>query len=121
MFSGIRLGDTFLTLYDLYTLNLPANHVTLSGCSTGLNAIASGDEIMGLARGLLYAGARSLLLSLWNVNDSSTAEFMTNFYKNLAENKNLALAQQKAIQQVRKRYAHPYYWAPFVLMGGISA
>ena len=121
MFSGIRLGDTFLTLYDLYTLNLPANHVTLSGCSTGLNAIASGDEIMGLTRGLLYAGARSLLLSLWNVNDSSTAEFMTNFYKNLAENKNLALAQQKAIQQVRKRYAHPYYWAPFVLMGGISA
>jgi CHAT domain-containing protein/tetratricopeptide (TPR) repeat protein len=121
MFSGIRLGDTFLTLYDLYTLNLPANHVTLSGCSTGLNAIASGDEIMGLTRGLLYAGARSLLLSLWDVNDASTSEFMTNFYKNCIDGKSLALAQQNAIHQIKEQYAHPYYWAPFVLMGGISA
>lgn len=119
MFSGVRLGDTFLTLYDLYTLNLPASHVTLSGCSTGLNAIASGDEMMGLTRGLLYAGARSLLLSLWDVNDASTAEFMTDFYKNYIDSNNLALAQQKAVQQVRERYAHPYFWAPFVLMGGI--
>src|SRR5262249_31989458 len=80
LFSGVRLGDTFLTLYDLYRLTLPADQITLSGCSTGLNVIAAGDEVIGLMRGLLYAGARSLLLSLWDVNDRSTSAFMSAFY-----------------------------------------
>ncbi len=64
MFSSIRLGDSFLSLYDLYQLRLPVELKTLSGCSTGLNVIAAGDELMGLVRGLLHAGAQSLLLSL---------------------------------------------------------
>jgi CHAT domain-containing protein len=121
MFSGIRLGDTFLTLYDLYSLKLPDSHVTLSGCSTGLTAVVSGDEIMGLSRGLLFAGARDLLLTLWDVNDSSTAEFMKSFYASALEHQDPALALQNAIQQLRKQYPHPYYWAPFVLVGGIAA
>jgi CHAT domain-containing protein len=120
MFSGVRLGDTFLTLYDLYSLKLPASHVTLSGCSTGLNAVTSGDEIIGLARGLLSAGARSLLLSLWDVNDSSTAKFMKAFYSNFVHHQNAALALQNAMHEVRRLHPHPYYWAPFILMGGIS-
>lgn len=119
MFSGIRLGDTFLTLYDLYSLKLSASHVTLSGCSTGLSAIASGDEIMGLTRGFLFAGARTLLLSLWDVNDNSTAEFMKSFYTNLRSHPDLALALQDSMQLMKERYAHPYYWAPFVLIGGV--
>src|SRR5215472_4492014 len=65
MFSGIRLGQSSLTLYDLYNLKLPAELITLSGCSTGLNVIAAGDELIGLVRGLLSAGAQSLLLTLW--------------------------------------------------------
>lgn len=117
MLSGIRLADTFLTLYDLYHLKLPADLVTLSGCSTGLNVVAAGDELLGLMRGLLAAGARSLLLSLWDVNDRSTAEFMKSFYGRLLAGPNLASAFRGAMQEVRERYPHPYYWAPFLLVG----
>ena len=72
MFSGIRLGDGYLYLYELYQLQLSAELLTLSGCATGLNVIAAGDEVLGLIRGALYAGARSLLLTLWEVNDRSS-------------------------------------------------
>ena len=120
MFSGIWLGNTFLTLYDLYTLNLPVEHITLSGCSTGLNAIASGDEVFGMMRGLLFAGARRLLLTLWDVNDRSTAEFMKLFYSYLQKSGQAAVALQTAMQELRKQYQHPYYWAPFMLVGKVS-
>ena len=63
MFSGIRLGDGYLHLYELYHMQLSAELLTLSGCATGLNVIAAGDELVGLIRGALYAGARSLLLT----------------------------------------------------------
>ncbi len=79
MFSGIRLGDAYLNLYDLYQLKLNAELVTLSGCATGMNVVTPGDELLGLIRGLLYAGAHSLLLTLWDVHDQSTADFMTHF------------------------------------------
>ena len=81
MFSGVRLGDGFLYLYELYNLQLNADLLTLSGCATGLNVVADGDELVGLIRGALYAGARSLLLTLWEVNDRSATMFMTSFYK----------------------------------------
>ncbi len=120
MFSGIRLGDTFLTVYDLYNLRLPVDHITLSGCSTGLSAVASGDEVFGLMRGLLFAGARRLLLTLWDVNDSSTADFMNLFYSHLIhDQQEPAVALQTAMQALRERYVHPYYWAPFVLVGKV--
>jgi len=118
-FSGIRIGDTFLTLYDLYGLRLPAEQITLSGCSTGVNVVAAGDELIGLMRGLLSAGARSLLLTLWDVNDSSTATFMKAFYHNLEQCSDRALALQHAMQELREQYPHPYYWAPFVIVGNI--
>jgi CHAT domain-containing protein len=120
MLSGIRLGDTFLTLTDLYQLRLQANQVTLSGCSTGLNVIAPGDELIGLVRGLLFAGARSLLLTLWDVNDGSTAEFMKAFYGRCFNHMDTAAALQGAMQELREHYPHPYYWAPFVLVGNVS-
>ena len=66
MFSGIRMSDAWLSVYDLMQLRLPAELIALSGCSTGLNAVSAGDEIMGLARGLIRAGAQSALLSLWD-------------------------------------------------------
>jgi CHAT domain-containing protein len=121
MFSGIRLGDTFLTLYDLYRLALPADQITLSGCSTGQTVIAAGDEVIGLMRGLLFAGARSLLLSLWDVNDRSTAAFMNAFYRRFLNQPDRALAFQGAVQELRESYPHPYYWAPFILVGGAAA
>jgi CHAT domain-containing protein len=117
MFSAIRLADSYLSLFDLYHMNFPVELLTLSGCVTGLNVVAEGDEVLGLARGLLYAGARSLLLSLWDVDDKSTAEFMKLFYSRLAHHPNKAEALQGAIVELRRRYPHPYHWAPFKLIG----
>jgi len=119
MFSGIRLGDSHLTLYDLYRLKLPAELVTLSACVSGLNVIASGDEVLGLARGLFSAGARSLLVSLWDVPDESTAEFMKVFYDHYLPASNKAEALRDAVKAVRERYPHPVHWAPFTLQGKV--
>jgi len=117
MFSGIRLGDGFLTLYDLYRLKLPAKLVTLSGCSTGLNVIAAGDELLGLVRGLLLGGAQSLLLTLWDVHDTTTACFMKSFYTRLFDRADPARALAEAMRELREANPHPYYWAPFILVG----
>ena len=117
MFSSIRLADSYLSLYDLYRINLPVELLTLSGCVTGLDFVDEGDELIGLTRGLLYAGARSLLLSLWEVDDRSTSDFMQEFYGELAKETRKADALRTAMLRLRERYAHPYYWAPFKLIG----
>jgi len=117
MFSAVRLGGSHLTLYDLYQLKLPAELVALSACVTGLNVIAAGDEVLGLARGLFTAGAASLLVALWEVPDQSTAEFMRAFYDRFLTAQNKAEALRDAIHEVRQRYPHPVHWAPFVLLG----
>ncbi|HKT48288.1 MAG TPA: CHAT domain-containing protein [Candidatus Acidoferrales bacterium] len=117
MFSAIRLGDGDLYLYELFHLKLSADLLTLSGCGTGLSSISEGDELLGLARGALYAGARSLLLSLWDVSDHSTEQFMAAFYRQCAEGQNLAQAFAKATKKVRESHPHPYFWAPFLLVG----
>ncbi len=117
MFSSIRLGDGPLNLYDLYQMRFDSTLVAFSGCSTGMNVIAPGDELLGLQRGLLYAGASSMLLSLWDVNDRSTSELMTAFYRRIMEVRKPALALQGAMQEIRSRYPHPYYWAPFIFVG----
>ncbi|MEO8591908.1 MAG: CHAT domain-containing protein [Candidatus Solibacter sp.] len=117
MFSSISLGDGPLNLFDLYQLELPCELVTLSGCGTGLHMVVGGDELLGLVRGLLYAGSQSVLVTLWDVNDQSTAEFMALFYEAFKANKNKALALREAMAEIRRRYRHPYYWAPFILVG----
>jgi CHAT domain-containing protein len=117
MFSSIRLGDSQLSLYDLSHLRLPAELVVLSGCATGLNAITPGDELIGLARGLLRAGAHSLLLSLWDVHDESTKDFMIAFYRRLQRGLPKSVAVQQAMIELRDKHPHPYHWAPFSLIG----
>ncbi len=117
MFSSIRLGNTYLSLYDLYHFKLPAELVVLSGCATGRNAVTPGDELMGLVRGLLQAGAQSLMLSLWEVHDASTRDFMIAFYSRLAEGTPKPTAVQAAMAEIRQSHPHPYYWAPFSLIG----
>ena len=117
MFSAIRLGDAYLNLYDLYQFRLDAELVTLSGCATGMNVVSPGDELLGLIRGLLFAGAHSLLLTLWDVHDQSTAAFMTKFYRRLAKGEAKARAIQGAMIELREEFPHPYHWAPFLLIG----
>ena len=92
MFSSIRLGKSYLSLYDLYHFRLPAELVVLSGCATGRNAVTPGDELMGMVRGLLQAGAQSLMLSLWDVHDASTRDFMIAFYSHLVAGHGEALS-----------------------------
>lgn len=72
---------------------------------------------MGLVRGLLQAGAQSLLLSLWDVHDESTKEFMIGFYTRLQGGMTRSAAVQAAMRDLRARYPHPYHWAPFSLIG----
>jgi CHAT domain-containing protein/tetratricopeptide (TPR) repeat protein len=117
MFSGIRLAGSYLTLYDLHALRMPAELVALSACVSGLNVIGAGDEILGLSRGLFRAGADSLLLTLWEVPDESTALFMEDFYDRALRTGNRAQALRAAILALRERFPHPIYWAPFVLAG----
>lgn len=121
MFSGIRLSDGYLNLYDLYRLRLNANLVTLSGCATGMNFVAAGDELLGLERGLFYAGAACLLLSLWDVHDQTTAELMQEFYRQYIQTGDMATSLQKATRCLREQHPHPYFWAPFVLVGKIGS
>ena len=120
MFSGIRLGDGYLNLYDLYQMRLGANLITLSGCATGMNLVAAGDELLGLQRGLFCAGASSLLLSLWDVHDHSTALLMKEFYKNYMRTEDIARSLQAAMRDIRSENPHPYFWAPFMLVGKIA-
>jgi CHAT domain-containing protein len=117
LFSGIRLGTSYLTLLDLCRANLPARLVTLSGCATGMSVVARGDELLGLVRGFLSAGTRSLLLSLWDVHDVTTTLLMRSFYRRLRDGQEPPRALQGAMVELREDYPHPYHWAPFLLVG----
>ncbi len=108
--------DGLLRASDLYNLSLHADLVTLSACETALGKVATGDDVVGFTRGFLYAGANSLVSSLWQVDDQATRDLMVSFYTNLKEmNKDKALRQAQL--HVKKRYPHPYFWAAFVLTG----
>jgi CHAT domain-containing protein len=80
--------------------------------------VAAGDELLGLVRGLLGAGAQTLLLTLWDVHDRSTAMFMKAFYNRLCAGESKPKALQDAMREVREHFPHPFYWAPFILVGG---
>ena len=82
-----------------------------------MSEVSGSDDLLGLMRGFLYAGSQSLLLSLWNVNDESTAALMVNFYEEWQQGATKAAALRKAMLQVRSNHANPFYWAPFLLVG----
>ena len=105
-----------LTVDKLYTLRLDADLVTLSACETGLSKVANGDDLVGLTRGFLYAGSRSIVASLWKVDDAATADLMKSFYTQL-EKTNKRDALRNAQLETKKQHPHPYFWASFQLMG----
>ena len=117
MFSYLKLADCRLSFYNLLDLTLKSEIVTLSACQTGVNAILPGDELHGLMRGFLYAGAPSLVVSLWTVNDQSTAELMKEMYLRIRAGCSKRSALREAQLAIKQAYEHPFYWAPFVLMG----
>ena len=116
LLAADRNNDGLLRASDLYNLSLSAELVTLSACETALGKVATGDDVVGFTRGFLYAGARSLISSLWQVDDEATRDLMVNFYNNLSKmSKDEALRQAQL--RVKKQYPHPYYWAAFLLTG----
>ncbi|MBI3664388.1 MAG: CHAT domain-containing protein [Acidobacteria bacterium] len=117
MFSSLRLGRSWLTLFDLYQLRLPVEMIILSGCGPGINSGGNGEELLGLIRGMLYAGAESVLATLWNSPNDSAAAFQTSFYPQLRDNPDRAQVFRRAMLNCRERHPHPYFWAPFILSG----
>ena len=108
----------FLSLKDIYNLNLRADLVVLSACETGLGKEVQGEGLVGVARGFMYAGASSVVASLWKVDDLATAEFMKVFYKGMLNDKlRPAAALRRAQLTMSKRRSSPYFWAGFVLQG----
>ncbi|HOK07329.1 MAG TPA: CHAT domain-containing protein [Syntrophales bacterium] len=116
MLAGREGDDGLLRVKDIYGLRLDADLVVLSACETALGRVGAGDDVLGLTRGFLYAGAHSVIASLWPVDDEATAEFMKAFYTSLKK-KDKAEALKEAQASVRARYTHPYFWAPFQLVG----
>lgn len=121
-FSYLRLADGHLNTIDAFSLDLNGCElVTLSGCETGLSLSGGGDEQIGLGRAFLAAGVRSLVMSLWSVEDNATSELMQLFYRHLLRGDSrvqaLRAAQCNLLYQKSSHYAHPYFWAAFRLVG----
>ncbi|HEX5849867.1 MAG TPA: CHAT domain-containing tetratricopeptide repeat protein [Rubrobacter sp.] len=117
MFSSLKLHDGWLTAADVLALDLDGALVTLSACESARNRVLAGDEIVGLARGFLGAGAATLVASLWLVQDETTSWMMEGWYARMREGAGRTTALREAQLALRERHPHPYYWAPFVLMG----
>lgn len=133
-YSGILLPDSLysedgiLFSGEIYAVNLNAELVTLSGCETGLGQTAHGEGIIGLSRSLMYAGAKNITVSLWQVNDQSTSELMIDYYDEFSKKKvpskldeslsySTALRNAKLKMIKREKFANPFYWSPFILIG----
>jgi len=117
--SAIKLADDWLSVREVFGMRLHNELVTLSACQTGINQRKPGEELIGLTRAFMYAGSPSVIVSLCSVNAASTQELMLEFYRRLKAGRDKATALQEAQKSImaRKEYSHPYYWAPFVLVG----
>jgi tetratricopeptide (TPR) repeat protein len=122
LFAHIRLADGQLSTADVFNLDLDGALVTLSACESGRSAVTGGDELIGLSRGFLHAGASTLVQSLWRVEDRSTASLMRRFYQELVEGRPKGSALGEAqLALLDSGVAHPYFWAPFQLVGDSGA
>lgn len=124
--SPVKDGGNDGVLYsgEIYSLELNADLVVLSACETALGKVSKGEGIIGLSRALLYAGTNNIMVSLWKVADESTSKLMIDFYDellkkedrlNTAYTKSLHAAKQKMAKS--KKFSHPFFWSPFVLIG----
>jgi CHAT domain-containing protein len=122
--SSDVLNNGLLNTSDIYNLKLQAALTVLSACNTGMGKLRKGEGIMSLARGFLYAGCPSIIMSLWEVEDNSGTEIISSFYKNLkrgkAKDEALRMAKLEYLENANSRMAHPHYWLGFVSIGDES-
>jgi CHAT domain-containing protein len=116
-FAHVKLADGPLTTADVFKLPLEGALVVLSACESGRAAVHGGDELVGLTRGFLYAGAAALVQSLWRVEDGSTARLMDRFYRALQAGWSASAALREAQLASRDEDGQPFLWAPFQLVG----
>lgn len=109
--------DGLLSAYEIFNLKLNADLVVLSACETGLGKEVKGEGLMSLMRAFMYAGATSVVVSLWNVNDESAADLMIRFYRHLRTGMSKREALRQAQLETIRDNGFPFYWAPFVLIG----
>jgi len=119
--DGDSLENSLLQAYEISNLKLNADLVVLSACETGFGTCENGNGIASLARSFMYAGASSMVVSLWSVNDYVTAQIMKELYSNLSD----GMTKSEALQQAKLSFMqtasgigqHPAFWSPFVLIG----
>jgi CHAT domain-containing protein len=105
-----------LTAKEALELNLKADLVVLSACSTGKGVIKS-DGVIGLSRSFILAGTPRIIVSLWNVPDAATGKLIVNFYQNIQKNSDYSQSLRQAMLTTMKEYPHPRNWAAFALFG----
>ena len=119
--NGEILADDngWLNSYEASLLNLRGTElVVLSACQTGTGDVQNGKGVYGLQRAIRVAGAESLIMSMWDVDDKATQELMTYFYDYwIDKNMTKKDAFNKAQEKIREKYKHPYYWGAFIMLG----
>ena len=117
--------DGFLNTYEVYNLQLKSRMAVLSSCNSGSGILQKGEGVMSLARGFIYAGCPSLIMTLWSVEDNSGVKLMTVFYKDLkkgfSKSKSLQQAKIEFLQNADQLHAHPYFWSGYVVIGNNDA
>lgn len=117
VFSALSLGDRVLLAHDISKSRLDLALAVLSGCETGRKSRLGGDELFGLSRAFFSAGTRSVVGSLWSVEDRDAALFMGRFYEHLAAGETVRTAVCRAQRELREQRGHPYSWGAFVVTG----
>ena len=119
--SGLLLHDGFLTVQRIITdLDLTHTHLTaLATCRSGRVGVRQGEELIGLIQALLIAGSKSVIATLWKVDETPTQAFFQHFYRAIKDGHSPAEALSYATQAIRqtKGWEHPYYWAAFQISG----
>jgi len=121
VFSQGKKGEGWLDTYEVYNMSLKSRLTVLSACNTGSGRLQKGEGVMSLARAFLYAGCPAIVMTLWSVEDESSANLMIDFYKNLlsgySKDEALRKAKIKHIRQADPLKAHPYFWLGYVSIG----
>ena len=117
--DSVDMNNGILYAHELYNMNINADLVVLSACETGLGKFEKGEGILGLTRGFLYAGVPNIVYSFWKVDDKSTMQFMTSFYKKILDNKSYSVALRETKLEMIKNSntAYPLFWGSFALIG----